>query len=336
VQEGDCDTSPSQSLHTDQGISDGHDGLHRQSVQLPSLNPSIHQGNSDEEKAAEPWKALAASQSLHTDQGSFDYFVFDFAKDSEVNPSQSLHTDQGSFDSTPRKPLESKALRWLFFQPLRKLLPLKVDRVCFTVSPPHNFLIARHLEQKSSRCAKTAIRGWHASCPCGQIAVFKERPSTSKSTPGGSLLQRAEQSGTENRPVAALFERDAAEGGSLADVEDLGGAEDDGEGFGDVAFEVQGAEEAAEGDLALLAVAVALLVVQATWGVERRAAAWSRRGRKVQSMAAPGTWNQASSRVRRIMARTSERTSRVVERWPRSWSRRGSQESRSTGTASMA
>jgi hypothetical protein len=57
-------------------------------------------------------------------------------------------------------------------------------------------------------------------------------------------------------------------------VEDLGGAEEGGEGLGDVAFEVQGAEEAAEGDLALLAVAVALPVVPGDVGGERRAAAW--------------------------------------------------------------
>jgi len=51
-----------------------------------------------------------------------------------------------------------------------------------------------------------------------------------------------------------------AEGGSLADVEDLGGAQERPEGS-EVAFDGQGAEEAAEAHLGALPVAVALPVV---------------------------------------------------------------------------
>src|SRR5579872_6936685 len=87
----------------------------------------------------------------------------------------------------------------------------------------------------------------------------------------------------------------------LADVQDLGGAQQGHEG-GQVPFEVQLSQQASEEHLGLLAVAVALLVVPGEVRDAADRAAWSRRGRKCQSTSAPGTWNQASSRVRRSMA----------------------------------
>jgi hypothetical protein len=72
-------------------------------------------------------------------------------------------------------------------------------------------------------------------------------------------------------------------------VEDLGGAEERGE----VAFEVEGAEEAAEDHLGLLAVAVALPVVPGEVGGGAEGGGLVEEGAEVQSISAPATWNQA-------------------------------------------
>jgi hypothetical protein len=49
-----------------------------------------------------------------------------------------------------------------------------------------------------------------------------------------------------------------SEGGSLADVEDLGGAEQRSEVGADLSFDLQGSQEAAQRDFALLAIAARL------------------------------------------------------------------------------
>ncbi len=98
------------------------------------------------------------SQSLNTDQGSSDrssrttrpkarqrvsipqYRSGQFGLDSELwiemcdgRMSQSLNTDQGSSDSTPRKALQKKGLRWLFFPPPSAALFLTACGACLMV-----------------------------------------------------------------------------------------------------------------------------------------------------------------------------------------------------------
>jgi hypothetical protein len=87
--------------------------------------------------------------------------------------SQSLNTDQGNSEGTPSKPLKTRGLSGLFFQPPREASDFRTGRTRNAARETRNPFKDKDFERISNRCAKMAIWRWHDSCRAW-ILIFKE------------------------------------------------------------------------------------------------------------------------------------------------------------------
>jgi hypothetical protein len=158
---------------------------------------------------------LGKSQSLNTDQGSSDCGKRRLRSHHGALESQSLNTDQGSsdlyrplrlkilgdvsipqyrsgqFGQHPSQITEEPGVKVAVFPASPKAPPFEGRASAFHLFSTSQLLDGTPLRAEVQPVCQNGDLGLACVLSGGRLSVFNEWPSTSKSTPGGSLLQRA-------------------------------------------------------------------------------------------------------------------------------------------------